>query len=459
MPSELENDANERALLFMGLSSYAAYQALGIDPDDYASLRHQRVARLLEAAFEEYGQAAGPNEQLNRVLALGGSKGIFEERDRLELWGELSDAPIGTMPDAEKLKSQRNTRDLLVALKRAQVAVLDGNPQGARSIVREAQDAALRRLDGASGILDARQMVALWQKTVADRANNQGISPGFAKLKEAIGYLHPGSVLVLGGNTGVGKSSYCIEMMLRASAQNTPMGLISMEDPAFVTINRWLATFSGISAKRLEFGLDYDRGMKGALELLEYEGRMWLAECIGGNEQHVCSRMSVMAQRGAKIVIIDYIGEVQASLSQQDRRNEVRWVMSRLKAHAVRLGIALVVVSQLSRPKDKDPGHEPSKHDLKEAGDLENSAEFIVLLWRKEEHDFAPITVKLEKSKIGGTGARWEMQREIYREENGQRVPGSARLREVVRERARPEDYDVPLLHEDYKALLATLRR
>lgn len=133
--------------------------------------------------------------------------------------------------------------------------------------------------------------------------------------------------------------------------------------------------------------------------------------------------------------------------------------MTRLKAHAARLGVALVIVSQLSRPKDKGEGYEPNKHDLKESGDLENGAEYVVLLWRSKDHDFAPVHLKLAKSKNGGIGNVWFMQREMYVEDaHGNRAPGSARMREVVKERTAPWTYEFPLAHvTDYEAVLATL--
>lgn len=272
--------------------------------------------------------------------------------------------------------------------------------------------------------------------------------------------MTPGSCLVLGAGTNVGKSALAAEIMLAAAKDHTPTGIISMEDPEFITVSRLVATFAGTSPQTLMRGAEPERRRQGCLELIEYGESIFLSECLGGTEQHVMARMSVMAHRGARIVIVDYIGEIEASVHQQDRRNEVRWVMKRLKAHAERLGIALIVCSQLSRPKDHEPSREPTKYDLKEAGDLENAAEYIVLMWRLQEHDFAPVHLKLAKSKMGGNGRRWLMQREVDREDDaGRRVQGSARLREVVGDYSNPADRDFPLVAEDYAARLIALSR
>jgi replicative DNA helicase len=221
-------------------------------------------------------------------------------------------------------------------------------------------------------------------------------------------------------------------MLLACAQRNVGAGLVSVEDPEEITGSRLIATVSGVSSYRLQRrdfqANDWDDISKACLQLEALGDRLLFADCTGGNELDVCAAMTRMAMRGAKVIAVDYIGEIESSKRQQDRRNEIRWLLKRLKTHAKRLGIALVIVSQIARPKDKNPNQEPTKHDLKEAGDLENSAEVIVGLWRDVEHDFAPVNVKILKSKIGGTGQSWLMQREKFAA-NGK--PASGRLRET----------------------------
>ena len=106
------------------------------------------------------------------------------------------------------------------------------------------------------------------------------------------------------------------------------------------------------------------------------------------------------------------MAEHTSSKDQQDRRNEVRWIAIRLKSHAKRLGIALILISQLTMPRD-DAGvsKEPGKYNLREAGDLTNAAEAVILAWREDESDEARINVKVAQGKSGSVGMRWEVER------------------------------------------------
>jgi hypothetical protein len=82
-----------------------------------------------------------------------------------------------------------------------------------------------------------------------------------------------------------------------------------------------------------------------------------------------------------------------------------------LKAHAKRLGIALILLSQLTMPANGEAAREPTKHDLKESRDLTNAAEWVVVMWREDDNDGAEVHCKLAKSKNGNVGARWRVAR------------------------------------------------
>jgi hypothetical protein len=447
---------NERALVHQAITDYPTYVLHAIEPDHYYRPLAAKLA-LLAADAHELGPTTSPTA---RIYALGRDRGVLSPADEAAFIDDFMDRPLGTEPDPERLKRHRRLRGLREALMRAQAGLEAGEPERAYALIEEAGHEARSRLAQAVSVKSAPEFIADWLEQVEKNAAEGGASLGLPELKTIIGPISPGSVMVLGANTNVGKSAFAAEVMLHAADDGSPTGLIAMEDPQLITVARLVSPFAGVSPKLLVRGLEPERRHKGALEIAEYGERIFLSECIGGTEQHVCARMSVMAQRGAKLVIIDYIGEVHASIHQQDRRNEVRWVMSRLKQHAMRIGVALIVCSQLSRPKDHDPAREPTKHDLKEAGDLENSAEYIVMMWREKEHDFAPVNLKLAKSKMGGNGHAWTMQREVDVEApDGRRLPGSGRFREVVKDRSAPGSRDKALLVEDYEARLSALYR
>ncbi len=450
---------NETALLHLAAVDFAAYQGLALLPEDYFAGFHQTFAQLAADTYEAHGQAFA-EKQLTRILTLGRDRKLITGDDESYAFRELMDPPLGVDPDPGKLRRHRAQRDQRQACIVAAKRIESGEADRALEALRGVLDAADARRESAGKTRTLDDALADWE---ADAARNEpGFSLGLRRLSHYVGDLYPGDVLVVGADTNVGKSTFVSEMMFASADAGTKWGYISMEDSERRYITRWISMLGGIAAKQLHRADDkLALSSEGRHMLRRYADRVFHAPLQGRTDQDVMVEMSAMARRGAQVIVVDYIGVVTCSSREQDRRNEIRAMLVRLKEHALRIGVALVVVSQLSRPRDKVGVYEPTKHDLKEAGDLENAAEFVVLLWRLAEHDFAPVKAKLAKSKDGNVGNFWWLQREMYAEDRyGNKRLGSARLREVVQSREPAWARDFPLLHEkDYEAVLAQVAR
>jgi replicative DNA helicase len=458
--------AAERAVLGALLLKHELFDlVVGVlRPGDFYSDSHTRIYAAMLALHEERAPIDSITlradlDHRGELAAVGGDDYLLGLTD--------------TIPTFENTKAYAT----LVAKKAlARRVILTANALAARAYAASDDEHALAGwgIEKLEELSSAPEFAEVLSESAADLADSfvadldaeeaspvAEISLGLPKLKEMVGSLFPGAVLVIGADTNVGKSSFVLEVLLAAAKDGTRAGYVSMEDPRDLYRGRAVSALShGVSPRGLKLKENRQRVLRGAEALAELCDGVFFSECIGMSEAQVMTRMSFMAKRGVRLIAVDYIQEVHASVPQQDRRNEVRWVLSRLKGHAARLGVALVVVSQLSRPKDSKPGREPFKHDLKEAGDLENSAEFIVMLWREEQHDYHPIKLKLEKSKTGGIGWKWLMQREVFATDaHGRRVLGSARLREVVEDHSHPADRDFPLVVNDYVAQIDILSR
>jgi replicative DNA helicase len=86
-------------------------------------------------------------------------------------------------------------------------------------------------------------------------------------------------------------------------------------------------------------------------------------------------------------------------------------IATQITGHAQKLNGVLLLVSQCTRDKQR-MNECPSKHDMKESGDLENMLDCVIGLWREYEDDHAPTWARLVKTKDGGLGGSWCLQRD-----------------------------------------------
>jgi replicative DNA helicase len=409
----MTHDADiERALVAEALRRYERFVARGTALEDFTVPVHRLVLEACADLWERgepisVGSVALELQRKGRALD-GGERAVAE----LAVAGS-------TLPDHERLRELTRLRRVMEVATRAALTARDGDLAGALSTLAEVDQLGIStQVTHTGGELAERVLAGLM---APDEADQRRVYVGLRRLDGAIGKLPAGSLTVVGADTNVGKSSFVLAMLIGIAEANITCGLISVEDPEDVTGARLLSAYTeAVSSREIQHGR-FTRGEQEAYAQLAHAavrikrlgGRLLFEDRTGETELDVCGAMSRMAARGAKLIVVDYVQEIAASKPQQDRRNEVRWVTKRLKSHAKRLGVALVLVSQIARPKDGDEFKPPSKHALKESGDLVNAAEVILLLWRESATDDATVFVRVAKCKWGGVGLIWPMHRSM----------------------------------------------
>lgn len=401
----------EVAAVSVLLRDHGRFLALGLVEDHFTKGSHIAV---LQASVRLY--AAGEPVTLGSValeLQRAGIDGLVGKEPGLL---ELRRGIPGKVLDPARLRKLASLRAVKDRL--AEAAVLAGQEDLPGALAKV--DEAMQFGKGSSTVIGLRELVecALEQSGADARARSRIIYPGSDSLEQAIGGFREGGMYVLGALSNVGKSFLCQSWMMRCCSRGLTVGWVSLEDPQLTTGSRALGMLSALEPRAIELG-DVFRSAQGVAAVgkghalaTEWDRRFLYTDLTGQTEIDVCAAMSVMAAQGARVVVVDYVGVITASKEQENRRNDVRWIAIRLKAHAKRLGIALLLISQLTMPRDDDGvAKEPSKYALRESGDLTNAAEAIILAWREEESDDAPVNVKVAKSKSGGVGKCWTVKR------------------------------------------------
>lgn len=231
---------------------------------------------------------------------------------------------------------------------------------------------------------------------------------GFQDLDDKLGPLAPGSLTIIGARPGTGKTSILLAAGLRAAKAHGRFGLVSVEDPADVIGDRLLASEANIFQSFIRDGkLNHDDQQRAdrAQANREYD-RSRVEFCIGGEVSEVAAALKrLVLKHQCDVVAVDYAQAVRCP-SAQDRRNEMRMVAELLKREADRLQVPLLLASQLKRQEG-----EPSMQDLRDAGELEEKAEVVLLAWNDQQRGRL---LRLAKNKRGPAGAGfaidWDMR-------------------------------------------------
>ena len=97
-----------------------------------------------------------------------------------------------------------------------------------------------------------------------------------------------------------------------------------------------------------------------------------------------CKRLKLEKNLG--LVVVDYL-QLMSGNSKESMQQEISEISRNLKLIAKELGIPLIALSQLSRESEKRTDHKPMLSDLRESGAIEQDADIVMFLYRKEAYN------------------------------------------------------------------------
>ncbi len=262
-----------------------------------------------------------------------------------------------------------------------------------------------RTKDNDTSGVSAQEAVSQYSGSMfrADRA--QGIPLGFEDLDGTLGGLHGGDMCIIAARPSVGKSAFSTEISLNMAKAGHRVDIFNLEMTVEQVYQRQIAHESGISLSRIRRATCFlshteeDYFMKGNEALAKLPIKIYDS----------VNRVSEIVERAkedkAEVVIIDYMQLIAPeSVYKGNRTAEVGQISHAIKSGAKRLNIPFIVLAQLNRVSTLTKTLEPSMSELREAGDMEQDADQIILLWNADEGRRKK-GVKIDKNRQGECGS------------------------------------------------------
>lgn len=339
---------------------------------------------------------------------------VIAELERSGGWGPLVpdllkvDPWLGSLkPVAERLRKLRRDRELAAHLESARASLADGRGD-------DAVEAMLAGIDqrGRSVKVEtetAYQTAATALANLCDRKAHDLNRSGFPLVDRAIGGFPRQTMAILGGDTGAGKSSLLLAMCQNLARIDRRCGIVSCEDAQAVWGPRVLAHYGEVNSERFFDSSVTAEFMKRCDEALERSRHCGIDFAYALNRplsDVLAAIRSLVVEKQCRVIAVDYIQAI--ALPGQDRRIAIGNAAQAIKAECQSLGVPLILLSQLKR---RDAAKEPNANDLKEAGELENCAEIVMLLWKTSDEENAQVLGKVAKVKWNPRRPRFEVQR------------------------------------------------
>jgi replicative DNA helicase len=362
-----------------------------LKPQSFYEARHRYIYSAMAALFEraaaiDYHTIA---EELER-------QGTYEQAGGL---GYLSELNLST-PSAAHI--EHYARIVLEhAVRRRyidaaqQVAELAWNRRKDLDTVKTRAEALV--LGASSDTLSRRAVLppSEWTSHLMDylgqaRAGGlAGVSTGLRDLDTITLGLSPGLYL-LAAATGTGKTAIAGQIALHVAEQYGPVVFVSMELTDVDLAVRLVSVITNIRKEKLvtgALGPEQTHQVIDAMERLSCS-RLHIAFGSGYTSSDVRAyALQVQAAESTKpaLLVVDYIQLLRDE--EGDGRNRERNVSASargLKNLSGELGLPVLALVQLNRNRANRPDKRPQLADLRESGELENTADSVLGLYRDE---------------------------------------------------------------------------
>lgn len=260
-----------------------------------------------------------------------------------------------------------------------------------------------------------------------------GWPTGLPWLDNALnGGIRPGKVYYVAARPSVGKTSLSVQILLRLASDGHSGLMLSQEMLAEEVADRAVSHLGRIDYGAIQTGKMADEDWGRAADMLDVvrDLPVWI------DDQGALSlgdiKAKVRAVSGVRVLLVDYLQLCAGSDKAGNRNSEIEEISRGLKAMAMELDMAVIVLSQLNREVEKRPGKRPQLSDLRDSGSIEQDADVVMFLWplRDLEGDGRLVGLAVEKNRQGRRGEvaldfrgavqRWAQSTEPVREQQDQ---------------------------------------
>jgi replicative DNA helicase len=251
-----------------------------------------------------------------------------------------------------------------------------------------------------------KEEVRFIEEVAKTRAPYTGLETGFRRLDELTSGLQRQDLVILAARPGVGKTAMALNIAANAAVrQRRQVAFFSLEMASQAVVRRLIAAEARINIRRLTRGLlsktvdpgdprqessDWQRLADAADRLSD--ASLWVDDTPALSILELrgkCRRLQM--EHGLDLVFVDYLQLMSAGMRAENRTQEVSAITRGLKAIAKQLNVPLVAISQLSRqPERRGADARPQLSDLRESGSIEQDADVVVFINRKNRASSVP---------------------------------------------------------------------
>ncbi len=245
------------------------------------------------------------------------------------------------------------------------------------------------------------EVVELGYQELIQTKNEEVISYGYSWLDDKLVGVFPSELVVLGGESGTGKTALATNIIYRAS-KKVKCGVYALEDrlpdygikALFYEVNKVKKVHEGKQAKNYWWN-DYrlnritDSSFKTYLEQARVNlknGNIFFAKVKEMMKIDLLESLIMeQVKQGVKLFLVDHLHYFDLSSDKDSKSDYVEKIMVRLKTLLNNTGASMLLVVHYKKLEGKKPGIDSFKDSIA----IPQNANYVINLWRERSSDKA----------------------------------------------------------------------
>ncbi|MBN2057633.1 MAG: replicative DNA helicase [Candidatus Saganbacteria bacterium] len=218
-----------------------------------------------------------------------------------------------------------------------------------------------------------------------------GVPTGYPDLDKMTAGFQNADLIIIAARPSVGKTAFALNIAQNAAIKyKLPVAVFSLEMSKDQLAQRMLCSEAEVDAQKLKTASLSDTGWK---KLTRALGRLSEAPIfIDDTPAMTATEVRAKArrlkiERGLGLIIIDYMQLMRGRARVENRVQEISEIARSLKTLARELDVPVVALSQLSRAVEQRTDRIPRLSDLRESGEIEQTADLVMFIHREDYYN------------------------------------------------------------------------
>jgi len=383
----LHNRDAERFLLGSLMIDPSQFQiAEGIiEEGDFSIPRHRWIYRAIKEAVAE-----GEDIDLS-ILAFRLERMGKEDAGGIAYLGELmSLVPSAlNLPQYARLVAEMGQRREMVAVA-ANIARRAYNLEADPAVsAAEAAEELVRiprgDLGEDEGVVDRLyEKISHWLNEPLRDGEVRGIPTGFAKLDNLLGGLEP-ALYIIAGRPSMGKTALSLAIAGNTAGAGIPTAYITLEMTEEQLRERMLCAAARVDRQALRAGRIRGESLSRVFDAMAAAQEMPLRILQGPRApRRMAAAIRRLTRDGCGLIVVDYLQRADCSGLGDNRHEMLGRACDILQDASLDYGVPVLLLCQLNRRVEERQDKRPLLMDLRESGNIEESADVVLMLYRPD---------------------------------------------------------------------------